>query len=98
MLHYMLGHGHSRRNFLCIFFLLVLCCLLTKITKGVHASWFLPYFRPSRSNMAHRVCTLGMPNSTPDIGYRPKRRVEDPLLALVVDAASVSRAVLHKRF
>jgi hypothetical protein len=35
--------------------------------------------------MAPRVCTPGMPSSKLDIGYRPKRRVEDPLLAQVVD-------------
>ena len=39
-----------------------------------------------------------MPSSRPEIGYRPKRRVEDPLLTLVVDGASVPRAVLHRRF
>ena len=32
------------------------------------------------------------------IGYRPKRRVEDRLVTLVVDGVSVSRAVLNKRF
>jgi hypothetical protein len=48
--------------------------------------------------MDPRVCTPGMPSSKPDIGYRPKRRVEDPLLTLMVDGASVPRAVLRMRF
>jgi hypothetical protein len=39
-----------------------------------------------------------MPNSRPDIGYMPERRVEDPLLVLVVDGAGVFGAVLRTRF
>jgi hypothetical protein len=61
---------------------------------------FLQYFHPSCLNMAPHVCTLGAgtPSCRPDVGYMPKHRVEDPLLALVVDGASVSRAVLRRHF
>ena len=79
--------GYSRAQIFTFFFsFLVSWCFLIKITKGVSAVLIcLPYFL----NMAPHVCTPGMPSSRPDIVYRPKRRVEDPLLALVVDGASI---------